>query len=339
MKKFFSILLAIVFALALFGTLLLGVIRFNFSYSTITNIASQMLKPVSKARIQQKQSGLFYPGEQVAQLTNLSFEGTDFENFDFNFNSKDLQDLDLNEIVKDCLKQAGVDASPEFVADLLASPEMSAFVDKYGVEVVDYLAGTKSTLEVNPADVKKVLYKSVDLYEKHTGEKVDRSGMDSAVENSLKTALPKITAGLDEVKAESSEVLDVVKTIAAWLELKMFIISVVVCAVLALAIFLINKNVFAMFKYISIPAIVDGALLLAIGALFAAVLPELISELAGPNLHKGIYEAIWSYTTKIFCHMKIWGAVTAVCGVVLCVLGFVLDKKAAKNEGSQSLAS
>ncbi len=338
MKKFFSVLLSIVFALCLLFTLILGVVRFNFSYSTITNIASKALKPVSKA-LPQSKGGLFYPGEQVAQLTNLSFEGTDFENFDFNFNSKDLQDLDLNEIVKDCLKQAGVDASPEFVADLLASPEMSAFVDKYGVEVVDYLAGTKSTLEVNPADVKKVLYKSVDLYEKHTGETVDRSGMDSAVENSLKTALPKITASLDEVKAEGSQALDAVKAIAAWLELKMFIFFIAICAILALAIFLINKNVFAMFKYISIPAIVDGLLLLAIGALFAAVLPEIISEAAGPNIHKGVYEAILSYATRIFCHMKVSGAVTALCGVILCVLGFVLDKKAAKNEGSQSLAS
>ena len=327
MKKFFSVLLSIVFALCLLFTLLLGVVRFNFSYSTITNIASQMLKPVSKAKLQQNQSGLFYPGEQVAQLTNLSFEGTDFENFEFNLSAEDLQDLDINEIVKDCLKQAGVDASPEFVADLLASPEMSAFVDKYGEEVVDYLAGTKSTLEVNPADVKKVLHKSVDLYEKHTGETVDRSGMDSAVENSIKTALPKITASLDEVKAEGSEVLDAVKAVAAWLELKMFLISIAVCAVLALVIFLINKNVFAMFKYISIPAIVDGALLFLIGALFVAVLPKIISELAGSNLHKGIYEAILSYTTKIFFQMKLYGIGAFACGIILCILGFKLDKK------------
>ncbi|MBR5966372.1 MAG: hypothetical protein IK015_09700 [Treponema sp.] len=330
MKKFFSVLLSIAFALCLFATLLLGVVRFNFSYSTITNIASQMLKPVSKAPVQQNKSGLFYPGEQVAVLANMSFEGTDFENFEFNFSAEDLKDLDLNAIVKDCLDQAGVSASPEFVADILASPEMSAFVDKYGEEVIDYLAGTKSELEVNPADVKKVLYKSIDLYEKHTGETVDRTGMDSAVENSIKKTLPQITASLDEVKAEGSQALDAVKAIAAWLELKMFIIFVAVCALLALVIFLINMNAFAMFKYISIPAIVDGALLLLIGALLAAVLPQIISEVAGPNIHKGVYEAILSYTTKIFCHMKIWGAAAAVCGVILCVLGFVLDKKTQK---------
>ena len=320
MKKFFSVLLSILFALCLLFTLILGVVRFNFSYSTITNIASQMLKPVSKARIHQNESGLFYPGEQVAVLSNLSLDGTDFDNFEFNFSSKDLKDLDINAIVKDCLNQAGVNASPEFVADLLASPEMSAFVDKYGEEVVDYLTGTKSKLEVNPADVKKVLNKSIDLYEKHTGETVDRSGMDSAVENSIKTALPKITASLDEVKEESSEALGAVKAVAAWLELK-------VCAVLALIIFLINKSVFAMFKYISIPAIVDGALLFAAAALCGALLPYVPAESA--NIPKGVFQAILDYSARLFFNMKICAGATVICGIVLCAVGFKMDKKKA----------
>ena len=323
MKKFFSVLLSILFALCLLFTLILGVVRFNFSYSTITNIASKALKPVSKA-LPQNKGGLFYPGSAKVSLATLTFDG-DMENFEFNFSSKDLKDLDINAIVKDCLNQAGVNASPEFVTDLLASPEMSAFVDKYAEEVVDYLTGTKSKLEVNPADVKKVLDKSIDLYEKHSGETVDRSGMDSAVENSIKTALPKITASLDEVKEESSEALGAVKAVAAWLELKMLVIFVAVCAVLALIIFLINKSVFAMFKYVSIPAIVDGALLFAAAALFGALLPYFPAESA--NIPKGVFQAILDYSALLFFNMKICAGATVICGIVLCAVGFKMDKK------------
>lgn len=337
MKKFFSVLLSIVFALCLLFSLILGVVRFNFSYSTITNIASKALKPVSKA-LPQNKGGLFYPGSAKVSLAALTFDG-DMENFEFNFSADSLKDLDVNALVQSFLDQAGIDASPEFVAEVLASPETTAFVDKYGEEVIDYVTGAKNKLDVDPKDVKKLLNKSIDLYEKHCGEKVDRSGMDRAVDQAIKTAVPQITASLDEIKEESSEAVVALKALAAWLELKLFIFCVAVCAVLALIIFLINKSVFAMFKYISIPAIVDGALLFLVGALLAAVLPQIISDAAGPNLHKGIYDAIWSYATRILCHMKVYGAVSALCGAVLCVLGFVFDKKTEKSERPQSLAS
>ena len=328
MKKFFSVLLSVVFALCLLFTLLLAVVRFNFSYSTITNIASKAMKPVSKAAAPKKQSGLFYPGQSAAALANLTFDGANFENFEFNFHADNLKDLDVNALVQSFLDQAGVDASPELVAEILESPEASAFVDKYAEQVIDYMTGTKSSLDVDPKDVKKVMNKSVDLYEKHTGEKVDRSGMDQAIEDSVKAAVPKITASLDEAKEESAKVFDAIKAVASWLELRAFALCVAVCALLALAIFLINKNVFAMFKYISIPAIVDGALLFLVAALGAAVLSVLLSDAA--NVPKGIYAALSAYAASLFLQMKIYGIAAAVCGVVLCVLGFAKDKKTQK---------
>ncbi len=164
--------------------------------------------------------------------------------------------------------------------------------------------------------------------------------MDKAVEESMQTAVPQITASLVAAKEENAQAVESLKWVKILLSLRTFILCAAACALLALIIFFINMNVFAMFKYVSIPAIVDGALLFAAAALCGTLLPSALSVAAKEaGLPSGIFEALWAYATTLFLQMKIWGAVTAVCGVVLCVLGFVLDKKAAKNEGSQSLAS
>ena len=330
MKKFFSVLLSIVFALCLFATLLLAVVRFNFSYSTITNIASQMLKPVSKARLQQNESGLYYPGQNNATLAQFSFDESALKNIDFS--SIDFSNLDVNQVVKSYLKEAGVDVDPEVVAEVLASPEAGAFIDKYADQVVNYMTGATDTLDVNTDDIKALMNKSLDIYEQRTGEVVDRSGMDKAIETSVKAALPEITASLDAAKEENAQFVDGIKKVNDILSLKTFILCVVVCALLALVIFLINMNVFAMFKYISIPAIADGALILLVGILCAALLPTALSMAAKEaGLPGGVYEAVWAYATIIFTQMKVWGAAAAICGVILCVLGFVLDKKKVRS--------
>ncbi|MBO7122918.1 MAG: hypothetical protein J6V90_06520 [Treponema sp.] len=326
MKKFFSVLLSIVFALCLFATLLLSIVRFNFSYSTITDIASKMLKPVSKAKLQQNQSGLFYPGEQVATLTQFAFDESALQNFDFS--SIDMSNLDVNDIVKSYLEQAGVDVEPEVVAEVLASPDVSAFIDKYADKVVDYMTGASSELDVNTDDIKKLMNKSLDIYEKRTGVAVDRSGMDQAIEASVQAALPELTKSLDTAKTENAAALEGLKIVKLVLSLKTFILCVSACAALALIILLINKSVFAMFKYISIPAIADGALLFLIATLCAILLPQALALAAKEaGLPGGIFEAILSYTTKIFFQMKLYGIGAFACGIILCVLGFKLDKK------------
>ena len=80
MKKFFSVLLSILFALALLFTLLLSVVRFNFSYSTITELAGQLLRPVSAAPvIEYQDDGLFHPGD--IKITYAGYEEYgDFDN-------------------------------------------------------------------------------------------------------------------------------------------------------------------------------------------------------------------------------------------------------------------
>ena len=207
MKKFFSILLSIIFAVCLFATLLLGVARSNFSYSAITKIASEILKPVSKAPV--NDGGLFHPGDVKCALAQ--YGGFDLSSVDLS--SVDFTNLDVNALVGQYLDAAGVDVEPEFVAEVLASPDFSEFVDKYAGEIVSYVTGATTELSINSDDVKKIMNKSLDMYEKHTGQVVDRSGLDQAIETNVASMKTEITAALDTAKEENAEALAALKIV------------------------------------------------------------------------------------------------------------------------------
>jgi hypothetical protein len=157
MKKFFSVLLSIIFAVCLLGTLLLGVVRTDFSYSAITKIASEILKPVSKA--EPVNDGLFHPGDVTYTLAGYEEYG-DFGDFDLSqldLSSIDMTNLDINELVGTYLEAAGIEVEPEFIAEVLASQEVSEFVDKYVGEVVNYMTGASEELNINTDDVLNVM--------------------------------------------------------------------------------------------------------------------------------------------------------------------------------------
>lgn len=325
MKKFFSVLLSIIFAVALLGTLLLSVVRFNFSYSSITKIFSEMMRPVSAAPVMN--DGLFHPGHIRYSLAQYE----DFGDFDFSsvdLSSIDLSNMDVNEIVQQYINATGVEVEPETISEILASPEVSEFVDKYVGEIVDYMTGVTDELNINPDDVLNVMNKSLDVYEEKTGEKVDRTGMKEAVVSGVAEAKTQVQASLDAVKEENAETFESLKYVNFVLSLKLFLICVGVCVLLALIIFLINMNVFAMFKYISIPSIVDGVILFLVAIVCTAVVPKIVPPLiADAGLPKGLFEGVWGYLLTILAQMKIYGIVSTLLGVAICVLGFKLDKK------------
>ena len=241
MKKFFSVLLSIIFAVCLLGTLLLGIVRTDFSYSAITKIASEILKPVSKA--EPVEDGLFHPGD--AKITLAGYE--EYGDFDFSsidLSSIDMTNLDINELVETYLEAAGVEVEPEFIAEILASPDVSEFVDKYVGEVVSYMTGESEELKINPDDIKKVMNKSIDMYEEHTGEVVDRSGLNEAIEENVAVMTTEITTALDTAKEENAETFEVLKQVEFFLSLKFFLICIGVCVFFALIILLINRNIY-----------------------------------------------------------------------------------------------
>ncbi len=330
MKKFFSVLLSIIFAVCLLGTLLLSIVRTDFSYSAITKIASEILKPVSKA--EPVEDGLFHPGD--AKITLAGYE--EYGDFDFSsidLSSIDMTNLDINELVETYLEAAGVEVEPEFIAEILASPDVSEFVDKYVGEVVNYVTGNTTELKINPDDITKVLNKSIDMYEDKTGEVIDRTGLNEAIAENVDVIQSSVTEALDTAKEENAEIFENLKLVDFYLSLKFFLMCVGVCVILAALLLLINRNIFTWLLYTFIPLFVDGILIFVAACVAQGVVPGLLTlALSDAGLPKGIYEGIWSYIVIVLKHLKICGAVTAIVSTVLWALGIALGKKTKKAE-------
>lgn len=330
MRKFFSVLLSILFAVSFLITALLGIVRKDFSYSAITKMAGEILKPVSK--IEPVNDGLFHPGDVKYSLAAYEDYG-DFDISALDLSSVDFTNLDVNELVQTYLDAAGVEVEPEFIAEVLASPEVSDFVDKYAGEVVSYMTGSSSELKIDAADIQKVMNKSLDMYEEHTGEVVDRTGLDQAIEESVALAQTEITAALDTAKEENADALAALKYVELILSLKVFLACIGVCVLLALILFLINRNVFSWLVFVFIPVFIDGILIFVAACVAQGVAPGLLSAaLTDAGMPKGVYEGIWSYISIVLSHLKICGIVCAVGGTVFWATGIALGKKTKKAE-------
>ncbi len=328
MRKFFSVLLSILFAVCFLITALLGIVRTDFSYSAITKMAGQILKPVSK--IEPVNDGLFHPGDVKYSLAAYEDYG-DFDISALDLDSIDFTNLDVNELVQTYLDAAGVEVEPEFIAEVLASPDVSEFVDKYAGEVVSYMTGSSSELKIDAADIQKVMNKSLDMYEEHTGEVVDRTGLDQVIEENVALAQTEITTALDTAKEENADALAALKYVELVLSLKVFLACIGVCVLLALIILLINRNIFSWLVYVFIPVFVDGILIFVAARTAQSVAPSLLSAaLTEAGMPKGLYEGIWSYISTVLSHLKVCGIVCAVGGTVFWATGIALGKKTKK---------
>ena len=186
MKKFFSVFLSIIFAICLFATLVLSVVRFNFNTSTITEFASQIFKISQATIIQFEDDGLFHPEQKI--ITYAQYDYSDFEDFDMS--SIDFTNMDINEIVQSYLEEYDVDVPPELVSEILASPEIAETVSVYADEIINYMTGVTDEINIDPAQISKVVNTAIDKYEQATGEVVDRSGLDEAIAENVEAMVP-----------------------------------------------------------------------------------------------------------------------------------------------------
>ena len=321
MKKFFSILLSIIFALCLLATLVLSVARFNFNTSTITELAGQVFK-ISKAPvIQFEDDGLFHPEQKI--ITNAQFSPSDFD-----MSSIDLTNMDINALVQSYLEEYDVDVDPAVVTEILASPEITDTVSQYADEIINYMTGASEELTIDPAQLTKVVNTAIDKYEEKTGEVIDRTGLDEAISENVEAMVPELTATLDTAKEENAEAFEILRKVNFVLSAKIFALAIGVCVLLALIIFLINMNIFVCFKYISIPAIVDGLILFIVALVANGLVPNILKDVIASNeLPMAIYDVAITYIGRILSQIKIYGIIATILGVILCVLGFMLGKK------------
>lgn len=324
MKKAFSIILSIFFTICLLATLLLGLVRNNFSVSKITEIVSQFFQTGQAPVMQFEDNGLFYPEQKV--LTLAQFE--DYDLGDFDLSSIDFTNMDVNSIVQSYLEANEIDVDPAVVTEILASPDIKETINQYADQIINYMTGASDEINIEAEELTRVVNKAIDKYEEKTNEVVDRTGLDEAISANVEAMVPELTATLDSAKEENAEVFEAIKIVNTILSLKVFIIALVLCFALALIIFLINMNIFVCFKYISIPAIIDG-LIIFIGAILATgMVPSILRSLIAENgLPSAIYDLVIVYLNKVFLQLKICGVIATILGVILSVLGFMLDKK------------
>lgn len=321
MKKVFSIILTVIFGICLYCTLLLSVVRSTVNASSLTDFARNALKTVSKVQ-KIHNNGLFYPDEKQVILSG-------YDDFDFgDLNFSDLGDMDLNSIVKSYLKAYDVQVEPEFITEILESPETKEFVNKYIDEIVSYATGEKETLEIDADDVITVVNNAIDIYEKETGETVDRTGLEENIRDSVEEAVTEVAETIDSVRDNNELVFLAIKMCQFFISVKFFAYCVGVCVLLAIVIFVINLNLFTWFKYISIPSIVDGALMFLPGVTVGIVFPSLMKFFVREfDLPGGIMDGLIAVVQKSMHFMKLEGAVCLLIGVALCIFGFSLGKK------------
>ena len=326
MKKIISVIISIIFTVCLMFTLLLSVVRVDFSFSSLTKIAGEILKPVSKASA--VKDGLFHPED--IQFSLADYDYGDFDMSDLNLDGIDFTNLDVNELVQSYLDAAGVEVEPEFIAEVLASPEVSEFVDKYAGEVISYVTGSSEELKINPDDIKKVMNKSLDMYEVHTGEVVDRSGLDKAIEENVVVMQTEITAALDNAKEENAEVLGLLKKVEFFLSSRFYMICIGICVLFVLILFLLKKSVFSWLQFVFLPFFIDGIIIFIAVCCAQGILPGYLSAaFKDAGLPGGVYEGIWAYLTKFLIHLKICGALCAAAGIAFWTLCFSLGRKTA----------
>lgn len=319
MKKFFSILLSIIFALVLFAALLFNIVRVNVTPSKILDLGASMIN--SMAMIQQNDTGLFYTDQKIITPVGYQIEGMDIE--------IDLNNLDLGELVQEIAKENGYDfeIDEELIADILSDPETKDLVDNVMNQAVEYMAGKTDTIELNPDKIESVVTKGIKKIEEKTGEKIeyDAAELKANIAAGVEEALPAVTETLDTVKEENSAELDAVMKILDYLSVKYLVIMIAVLVVLAAIIFVLNMNIFALFRYISIPSIVIGIILIVIG-LMGGFVNSVIADVLKADF-ESLIKPVSVLVTTIFRQFLTYGICVFVPGVALCVVGFINKKK------------
>ena len=281
MKKIGSILLSIVFAICLLLTLLLGIVREKLNIGTLMDVTADMLRPV--AVLDCPNTGLYYP-DYVKKISTVQYAQSTSPLGELDLSQIDWSNMDLNQVVTDALQESGLDIDADFIADVLEDKESQKFLNKYFTQITEYMIGKRTDLEIETKDVKDLVNNAFDKYEAATGQVIDRTYFNETVEDSIEEVESAIKQGIDqstessideETKKLMQEGFDYLEKIT---DIKTLIICIAICMVFAVLIFLINKNFFGMCKYISIPGIIDGILILSLGLVLYSTLPGIVEQ-------------------------------------------------------------
>lgn len=226
-------------------------------------------------------------------------------------------DLFVNDVYQASYVEHVDDNDLERIKKILTAPDNSYFVNKYAKEIVRYFTSSNTNLQIDSNDIKDFL---IPIY-----------GRGFKLDHSVDKVISTFTNDLENLKNEHPNAF--VEELVFWY-INIFLIAV--CVLLAVILLVINKNVFAMFRFLSIPAIVDGILII------------ILANICADSFLTKIYNYFWDYNvwnmttlTEFYADadaklyilrvyvvnwllkkISISGLITALCGLVLYLLGF-----------------
>jgi len=319
MKKFFSVILSIFFTVGLLVTFLFNIVRTNISPSRIMDLGAEVIKSMAAVPAYED-DGLYHPDQKVIRTVSFNYE--DMEGLDF-------ENLDLAEIIQEIAAENGIDIKidDELVAELLKDPDTKNLVDDVMNQAVDYMTGKSTALNIDVNKVESVVEKSIKTIEVKTGTKIeyDPQELRKEISDGLEEVVPMFTEAMDEAKEEYGTELEQALTALGYFSMKNLLICIGVLIVIAALIFAINMNLFIMFRYISIPAIVAGVLYLLIafsGNFITTITADVLKEILS-----GVVEPVTVLIKNILKQFMIYGFGSLVTGIILCVTGFTAKTK------------
>ncbi len=273
--------------------------------------------------VDKPESGLFYPDQKIVKQAEL-----DMSDFDF-----DLENLDFVEIVQSLVDANGLDikVDEELIEAIMTDKETKDLVDSVMNQTVDYMAGKTDKIDLNPEKIEKVVVKSINTIEEKTGTKIDYDPQElkSEIALGVQEAAPILSEALDEVKKEYGSDMQTALDILALFTIQKLMILIGILVVLVVLIFVLNMNLFAMLRFISIPAIIVGILYVAAALSGNFVTAIVVEELK--NDFEALIQPVTIFISLIFRQLLVYGIATLIPGVVLCVTGYI-GKAKSKTE-------
>lgn len=275
MKKIFSIIISVLFSFSLLFTLFLYVIRNNVTTDKVIDAIS------NSADLLAVDNTDTYLGNESTNIKRMSN--------DYNYDE-----------IKSLVGDRNIDEN--MIKEIVGDDEFKDLINKYSSEITKYLTGKTDELNFDRDEINSKVNEILDKYEERTGERINRENLDSDISNFI-----------GQVEDSVSLVRDV-KPLTTMLNILLsdfiFYMLVGITFILGLIILLINMDLFVAFKYLSIPAIVVGSILL-IGGLFVGIIN--ISEFK-------------DFTNAFGNDFKLTGVITMMVGVIMLVIYKVLRK-------------
>ena len=252
---------------------------------------------------------------------------------DFNINSQTLDEYELDdnsslfELIASFINKNVPDAEVTIdqIKDFFNSNgvnQVKAFIEEKSGEYIDSFLSDNEEGKLEASEIIDLIRNLSDDIEKTTGIKLSEENL-----SNLENKINDLELGMTSVSSIKDKV-PVVGTIGKFLSVKSFRSSIILAAVLAVLILVINiRHIGTGLTTLAIPSLITGLLFLAFGgimALITRVIKNMLSEL--PQFVQNLTDIISSKP------LLIYGAVFIAAGILLSVAAAVIKKTVRKKE-------